>query len=77
MANKGGSCPFIILYDRGAVRLFASNILHQITVVCIQICSETVKNNNLLKYDICNAEDSPLNADFKRLFLGIHEKWGL
>ena len=36
---KRGGCPLIILYNRGAVRVFASNIPHQITIVCIQICS--------------------------------------
>ena len=38
MAKKRG-CPLITLYDRGGVRVFASNILHQITIMCIQICS--------------------------------------
>ena len=36
---KKGGCPLIILYDRGAVRVFSTNILHQITSLCIQICS--------------------------------------
>ena len=36
---KKGGCPLIILYKRGAVRVFESNILHHITIVCIQICS--------------------------------------
>ena len=35
---KKGGCPLVILYDRGAVRVFASNILHQITIVFIKIC---------------------------------------
>ena len=43
MAKKkkggGGGCPLIILYNRGAVRVFASKFPHQITIVCIQICS--------------------------------------
>ena len=38
MAKKGG-CPLIILYDKGVVRFFASNILYHITSVYIQICS--------------------------------------
>ena len=38
MAKKRG-CPLIILQDKGAVRVFASNILHHITIVYIQICS--------------------------------------
>ena len=36
---KKGGCPLIIFDKRGAVRVFASNILHQIPIVCIQICS--------------------------------------
>ena len=32
---KKGDCPIIILYDKGAVRVFASNILHHITIVYI------------------------------------------
>ena len=39
MAKKKGDCPLIILYNRGAVRVFASNILHQIRIVCIKIGS--------------------------------------
>ena len=35
MAKKGG----LSSYDKGAVRVFASNILHRITIVYIQICS--------------------------------------
>ena len=35
------------------------------------------QNNNLVKYDNYNTENSPLNADFKGLFLGIHENRGL
>ena len=31
----------------------------------------------LVKYDTCNTENLPLNADFKGLFLSIHEKRGL
>ena len=38
MAKRGG-CPLIILQDKGTVRVFASNILHHITIVYIQICS--------------------------------------
>ena len=38
MAKKRG-CPPIIFDKRRSVRVFASNILHQITIVCIQICS--------------------------------------
>ena len=39
MAKKKGGCPLIIFDKRGSVRVFATNILHQITIVCIQICS--------------------------------------
>ena len=28
---------------------------------------ETVQNNNLVKYEICNTENSPLNTDFQLL----------
>ena len=35
-----GGCHLIILYDRGAVRVFAINILHQITILCIK-CDPT------------------------------------
>ena len=40
--KKRGGCPLIILYDEGAVRVFASHILHYITIVYIQICSCTL-----------------------------------
>ena len=36
---KKGVCPLVILYDEGDVRVFASNILHHITIAYIQICS--------------------------------------
>ena len=39
MAKKKGGCTLIIFDKRGSVRVFASNILHQITTACIQICS--------------------------------------
>ena len=38
---------------------------------------EIFLNNNLVKYDICNTENPPFNADFKGLCLVIHEKRGL
>ena len=37
---------------------------------------ETFQYNNLVKYDVCITENSPLNANFKGLFLGIHERRG-
>ena len=64
----GGGCPLIILYDRGAVRVFASYILHQITIVCIQICSCSLSKQLFGKIFSCNIEKSPLNTDFKRLY---------
>ena len=38
---KKGGYPLIIFYDKGAVRVFSSNILHHITIVgrYIQMCS--------------------------------------
>ena len=36
---KKGGCPLIILFNRGAVRVFASSIIHHITIVYILICS--------------------------------------
>ena len=35
------------------------------------------QNNNLVKHDIYTTENVTLNADFKGLFLGIHENRGL
>ena len=32
---KKGYYPLVILYDKGAVRVFTSNILHQITIVYV------------------------------------------
>ena len=76
MAKKKGGCPLIIFDKRGAVRVFASNILHQITIA-FKFVLETFQNNSLVKYDTCNTENLPSNADFKGLFLSIHEKRGL
>ena len=67
-------CPLLIL---SAVRFFATNISYQITIVCIQIFLKTSQNNNFVKYDTYNTENSSLLADFKGLFLGIHGKRGL
>ena len=36
VGGGGGSCPLIILYKRGAVRVFATNILDEITIVWIK-----------------------------------------
>ena len=66
---KKGGCPLIILYNRGAVRVFAS-----ITIVCIHICSWNLSKQLFGKIFSCNTENSPLNTDFKGLFLEIHEK---
>ena len=71
---KKGCCPLIILYNRGAVTVFVSNILHQITFVCIQICSCNLSKQLFGKIFVCHREKSPLNSGFKGLFLGIHEK---
>ena len=71
--QKGGMSS----YDKGAVRVFACNIFHHITIVYIQIVHETFQYNNLVKYDTYSKENYPLKADFKGLFLGIHEKMGL
>ena len=62
--EKGG-CPLIILYNRGAVKVFASNILHQITIVCVHISSSSLSKQLFGKMFSCNRENSPLNADFK------------
>ena len=32
-------CPLIILHDRRAVKVFATNVLYQITIACIQYCT--------------------------------------
>ena len=37
--KRGGGCLFIILSDRGAVRVSSTNISYQRTIVCIQFCS--------------------------------------
>ena len=73
---KKGGCLLIILHDRGSVRVFATNILYLITTVS-KFILETFQNNNLVKYDICNTENSLFNADLKGLFLCINEKRGL
>ena len=66
----------IILYDRGAVTVFASNILYSKNLLYAFKCVlETFQNNNLVTY--LQYQKSVLNTDFKRLFLGIHEKRGL
>ena len=36
---RGGGCPLIILYDRGALRAFGTTILYRITIICIRIRS--------------------------------------
>ena len=72
---KKGGCPYIILYDRGAVRVSSANISCQIIIVCIQICSPSL-NNSKVKYYIFDTENSSFNVDFKGLSLGLHEKGG-
>ena len=52
---KKGGCPLIILYDKGAV--FASNIIYPIT---FKFVLETFQNNNVVKYDIYNTDNSAL-----------------
>ena len=85
---RSGGCRDPRLLKRGAVLLLyciigeLSEYLHLIFHIKIQLYAlkyvlETLQNNNLVKYDTCNTENSPLNVDFKRLCLVIHEKRGL
>ena len=53
---KKGGCP-LILSERRAVRVFATDILQQITIIyAFKFVLETFQNYNLSNYDICNNE---------------------
>ena len=68
--KKGGGAVLLLYCIIGGL----SESLHPI--FCIKFVLETFQNNNLVKFEIGNTENSTLDADFKRLFLGIHKKKG-
>ena len=76
--KRGGGAVLLLYCIKGGLSEYFHPIFYiKKQLYAFKFVTESFQNNNLVKYDICNTENSPFTADFKGLCSVIHEKRGL